>query len=93
MHDPSEEPTLAVCIRCAQHFPARRSCPFCSDLRLVIREDSELEGRGRWRFELWQGPARMMMLGGFTVLSEAQARGHEFLRHYVAERIAAASVS
>ncbi len=88
-----DEPTLAVCIRCAQLFRARDRCPYCADLHIVVLEASD--ERGPWRFEVWEGAkrsddggSRVVALDGFPAPAEAHARAHEFIRRFVAERIA-----
>ena len=53
----SDDPTLVICIRCTQRFPARVECPFCSDLSITTMADSEDRENGTWLFELLEKPA------------------------------------
>jgi hypothetical protein len=85
-----EDPTLVVCIRCAQRFPARSRCPHCADLAISILED-DADAAVPWLFEVWQRPddgaaIRVAHVGGFRTRADADSHAREFLHHYVAQR-------
>ena len=85
-----EEPTLVVCIRCAQRFRARSQCPHCADLAIAILED-DADPAEPWLFEVWQraedgSATRVAHVGGFGMRADADSHSREFLHHYVAQR-------
>jgi hypothetical protein len=91
--DDRDDPTLAICIRCAQFFPARDRCPHCGKLHISIAEDAVDDSGGTWEIEVWEGESplgernRLLLLGGFPSVAEATAQAHEFLRTVVQQRI------
>jgi len=98
--DARDDCTLAICIRCAQLFPARATCPWCADLRVAVWEDAAADDpAAAWTFEIWRtpegaagdaaGPERVLIVHGFHDAAAAAAEAHEFVRRYVAERLAA----
>jgi len=81
-----DETTQALCIRCGQHFMARSTCPFCSDLSVSIQMEGEDEG-DPWLFEIVGADgAGVASAGGFSTYIAAQNAAHEFLRRYVGLR-------
>lgn len=92
--EPTLEPTLALCIRCGQRFVPARACPHCADLH--VRVFQQQDRRDAWDVELWHRPSALtdsdelvVTMQGFPTFTDAKARGHEFLRRFVTERIRA----
>jgi hypothetical protein len=93
MWDDDDERTHALCIRCGQHFVARSTCPFCSDLGVSIQMEGEEEG-DPWLFEVVGGDGTgVASAGGFPSYLDAQNAAHEFLRRYVGLRRRSATAS
>jgi hypothetical protein len=93
-----DDPTMAMCIRCGQVFPAHDRCPHCRDLNVLVFEEDDPQRPGPWVFEVWQGERRggagsrpVFALGGFQTAADARARAYEFIR-FVTQRISRGGV-
>jgi hypothetical protein len=86
--DEDEDWTLAICIRCAQMFKAALvACPYCADLVVTVRERAD-EVPPTWSCKIADAAgAPIAVFDGFASATDAQARAHEFVRRYVAQRL------
>jgi hypothetical protein len=78
------------CTRCGQRFEPPARCLRCDDLRVLLGED---EAAGGWSFEVLRtgrdgAVDRICQVTGFATAGEAMARAREFVRHFVAQRLA-----